>query len=413
MASAPGTVFSQPDGSFVEIGILPAGTTLTDGEAGGSGSGSGTTNRDRTVAYRCDTDLVTIDSFIRFETPYVYDLQYSCSNSVDIAMQDVSEKILVAAASEYNILPPGTGCAVPPTTISSGYGTGTGGGRSNWIAGAFSNTPDVLVPNIPCLVATDADLNECCRVVEGAMQFQPSGGYEGDEFRDFVANTLKESSFASGETFQTTYRGATIDYTYTPAEDPRDQLESETEDPRDTSISAIGNAENQQTGGDGNKVTAMGGALLSGLVVAFIGVLFIVFRRRRQNRYDDEDLEANMSNTDMDAAEGHETLQLDLQLDVLSDSNMERNHSPRRNQERYIESPSHSNAYEYKFDLSSSMKNDVMGTYGAGPTSMAVTAPYGISGEASDNGSEVDSWAQTDGTVGSLEDNLDEITAEI
>lgn len=395
MASAPGTVFSQAAGSFVEVGILPAGTLTAPGG-----------NRDRIVAYKCDSDLVTIDAFIRFGTPYVYDLQYDCSNSVDNAMQDVSEKMLIAAASEYNILPPGTGCAVPP--IASGYGAE--GERSNWIAGAFSNTPDSIVPNVPCLVATDADLNECCRVVEGAMQWQPSGGYDADEFRDFVANTLKKSSFANGETFQTTYRGATIDYTYTPAEDPRDQLESETEaDPRDTSVSGIGNAETQQIDGDG-KLTAMGGALLSGLVVAFIGVFFIVFRRRRQSRYDDQDLEANMSNTDMDAAEGHET----LQLDVLSDGNMERNHSPRRNQERHIESPRPNIAYEYKFDLSSSMKNDVMGTYGGGgPTSMAVTAPYGISGEASDNGSEVDSWAQTDGTVGSLEDNLDEITAEI
>jgi hypothetical protein len=395
MASAPGSIFSQAAGSFVEVGILPAGT-LT--EIGG--------NRDRIVAYKCDSDLVTIDSFIRFETPYVYDLQYPCSNSVDNAMQDVSENLLVAAASEYKILPPGAGCAVPP--IASGYGAE--GERANWIAGAFSNTPDSLVSNVPCLVATDADLNECCRVVEGAMQFQPSGGYEGDEFRDFVANTLKKSSFTSGESFQTTYRGATIDYTYTPAEDPRDIFESETEDPRDTSVSAIGNgAETQQTGGD-SKVTAMGGALLSGLVVAFIGVLFIVFKRRRQRGFDDEDLEANMSNTDMDAAEGHET----LQLDVLSDGHMHNDSSPRRNQERYIESSSPSNAYEYKFDLGNSMKNDVMSTYGnGGPTSMAVTAPYGISGEQSDNGSEVDSWAQTDGTVGSLEDNLDEITAEI
>jgi hypothetical protein len=395
MSFYPGAVFSQEEPSFSEVGILPAGT-----EPGG--------NRDRIVAYRCDSNLVTIESFLRFSTPYVYDLKYPCSNSVDNAMQDVSEKILVAAASEYKIVPPGTGCAVPPNP--SGFGAESE--RSNWIAGAYSNTPDVLVPNdFPCLVAADADQNECCRVVEGAMQFQPSGGYDGDEFRDFVANTLKKSSFTSGESFQTTYRGAIIDYTYTPAETPRDQFESETEDdPRDTntSVSGIG-TETQQTGDD-SKVTAMGGALLSGLVVAFIGVLFIVFRRRRQSRYDDEDLEANMSNTDMDAAEGLET----LQLDVLSDGNMDRNYSPRRNQERYIESSSHSNAYEYKFDLSSSMKNDVMGTYGGGgPTSMAVTAPYGISGEASDNGSEVDSWAQTDGTVGSLEDNLDEITAEI
>jgi hypothetical protein len=386
MALASGTVCTLPADSFVKVCILPAGTT--------------TEIEDRTVAYECDSDLVTIDSFIRFETPYVYDLQYLCTDSVDNAMEDVSERMLVAAASEYRILPPGTGCAVPP--IASGYGGD--GERPNWIAGAYSNTPDSLVPNVPCLTAADADLNECCRVVEGAMQFQPSGGYDADEFRDFVANTLKKSSFTSGESFQTTYRGATIDYTYTPAEDPRDQLESETEDPY---VSGVGNAETSEQAGDGSKVTAMGGALLSGLVVAFIGVMFIVFRRRRRQSRFDEDLEANMSNTDLDGAEGLET----LHLDVLSDGNMDKNHSPRRNQERFVESP---RPNEYKFDLGNSMKNDVMGAHGSGgPTSMAVVAPYGMTAEASDNGSEVDSWAQTDGTVGSLEDNLDLITAEI
>lgn len=81
----------------------------------------------------------------------------------------------------------------------------------------------------------------------------------------------------------------------------------------------------------------------------------------------------------------------------------------------------------YTFDLANSLKNDVMGTYGnstgggssdndpyssmmSGPTSMAVVPPYPMD-ETSD--SEVDSWAQTDGTVGSLEDRLEEITAEI
>jgi hypothetical protein len=205
-----------------------------------------------------------------------------------------------------------------------------------------------------------------------------------------------------------------IDYTYSPAEDPRDQLEQETEDPdaggRGNIVSAIGG--NEEPIGDGDsKITAMGGALLSGLVVAAIGVLFIVFRRRKQRRFVDHDLDDSMDKTDiktdmdMHHAESLET----LQLEVLSDG-MGNNSSPRRSQERYDESLSNQ-SYEYKFDLGNSMKNDVMGAYGGGgPTSMAVVSPYPMSGE---DASEVDSWAQTDGTVGSLEDNLEEITAEI
>jgi hypothetical protein len=393
MASPEGTVFTQPPASFVLIGSL--------NQADGT---------DRTVSYTCDTDLVTIDSFIRFETPYVYDLQYPCVDSVDSAMQGLSENLLRAAAEEYEILPPGMGCAVPP------LGYGNEGVRENWIAGAFSNTPDSLVPNVECLSLPNENSSTCCVVVEGSMQFQPSGGYDGDEFRDFVKDTIDKPSFTSGESFQATWRGVEIDYTYSPAEDPRDQLESETEDPGDAgnagdnTVSAIGgNAEPIGQQSEDNKITALGGALLSGLVVTAISVLLIIFRRRRQSRIDD--LDPNMSKTDMDThhAESLET----LHLDVLSDGGMNNNSSPRRSQERYDESPSNQ-SYEYKFDLGNSMKNDVMGTYGGGgPTSMAVVSPYPMSGECSDNASEVDSWAQTDGTVGSLEDNLEEITAEI
>jgi hypothetical protein len=367
------TVFTQPPGSFVLIGK----------------------NADRTVAYTCDPDLVTIDSFIRFETPYVYDLQYPCATPLSwmIAMQDVSENLLNAAADEYGILPPGNGCAVPPKGYGQDAGSGYGDGeRSNWIAGLFSSTPDELVPNVKCL--SDTTDTECCVVVEGSMQFQPSGGFDGDEFRDFVSSTLNRRSFTSVETFNTSFRGAAIDYTYSPGEDARDQL---AEGPRGPTVSAIGNEQPSSQPDDG-KVTYLGGALLSGLVVATIGALFIVFRRRRRSRFDDHDLEEAASDVDAESQDA-------LQLEVLSDGN----HSPRRSQEHYADSPSPRQAYEYKFDLGNSMKNDVMGTYGGGgPTSNAV-----MSGEVSDNGSEVDSWAQTDGTVGSLEDNLDELTAEI
>lgn len=94
---------------------------------------------------------------------------------------------------------------------------------------------------------------------------------------------------------------------------------------------------------------------------------------------------------------------------------------------------------KYAFDLSSQQSFNVMGKYGfhgspAGatppPTTMQVVAPYPIldnnnsetqSCASSTNqsigtttdASEADSWAQTDATVGSLEERLEEITAEI
>ena len=85
---------------------------------------------------------------------------------------------------------------------------------------------------------------------------------------------------------------------------------------------------------------------------------------------------------------------------------------------------------KYAFDLGHSFKMKVMGTYA--PTTIPVVAPYPMHGSFTNVGappqqqpanndmdlsgcdSEAeDSWAQTDGTVGSLEERLEEITAEI
>ena len=77
----------------------------------------------------------------------------------------------------------------------------------------------------------------------------------------------------------------------------------------------------------------------------------------------------------------------------------------------------------FAFDLGQSFKNDIMrkhstishrnfaGNNANAPTMIAVVPPYPMMEETSD--SDIDSWAQTDGTVGSLEERLEDITAEI
>lgn len=77
----------------------------------------------------------------------------------------------------------------------------------------------------------------------------------------------------------------------------------------------------------------------------------------------------------------------------------------------------------FAFDLGQSFKNEVMRKHSTAshrnfaansanaPTMIEVVPPYPMMEETSD--SEVDSWAQTDGTVGSLEERLEDITAEI
>ena len=90
-----------------------------------------------------------------------------------------------------------------------------------------------------------------------------------------------------------------------------------------------------------------------------------------------------------------------------------------------LDNDDHPGSPKYAFDLGQSLKMKVLGTYA--PTTIPVVAPYPLHGSFTNVGplsntdmdisgcdSEAeDSWAQTDGTVGSLEERLEEITAEI
>ena len=71
------------------------------------------------------------------------------------------------------------------------------------------------------------------------------------------------------------------------------------------------------------------------------------------------------------------------------------------------------------FDLGTSFKDQLMGVHapqkGARPSDHMLGGRYGVGRGMSSDGAEsdADSWAQTDGTIGSLEGHLEPITAEV
>jgi len=163
---------------------------------------------------------------------------------------------------------------------------------------------------------------------------------------------------------------------------------------------------------------------MAALIAAVLGVGFLMYRRYRQRS-----TTANTVSKDTDEMFGDDA---PFRVSVLSDdadcydaNNMNANAEKyNQNQTGTISSFDDDSGNDavlppkYAFDLSQSFKNDVMGTYGgvansnrSPPTTMQVVAPYPILDETDD--SVADSWAQTDGTVGSLEERLEEITAEI
>ena len=68
------------------------------------------------------------------------------------------------------------------------------------------------------------------------------------------------------------------------------------------------------------------------------------------------------------------------------------------------------------FDLGNSFKDQLMGVHGrSSQNKMNMNHPFGMHHGSVDAASEsdADSWAQTDGTIGSLELQLEPITAEV
>jgi hypothetical protein len=207
--------------------------------------------------------------------------------------------------------------------------------------------------------------------------------------------------------------------------------------PQDATVGAI--TQQSSEGGD-EDITITGGFLIASFIGVMMGVFFVLFRRHRKNEnsgrhiYDgaiDDTFREQGENNDDD----------DFHVTVVNDPNY--NSFPVKRQmtcrscitetengdgdafESELldnDDMEHPISPKYAFDLGQSFKMKVMGTYA--PTTIPVVAPYPLLNSHPANDMDLpvvsscdseaeDSWAQTDGTVGSIEERLEEITAEI
>ena len=142
--------------------------------------------------------------------------------------------------------------------------------------------------------------------------------------------------------------------------------------------------------------------MVAGFVAAFLGLFFVLYRRRQQFLAA-QDLEIALSKSDLDDMSPR-----DNDSGVLRPENFEpeigADGDVEGNEDEY-------SASNYRFDLATSMKNELFNIHGrAVDPPKSYGAGVGIE-ETSD--SDADSWAQTDGTIGSLELQLEPITAEV
>ena len=338
-----------------------------------------------TAGYACSRLTAPGNEYISAEVPYIYDLSYPCTGSDEEAKDFVEQELLTRVAASQRMLDvDASGCISPPI-------------GAPWIAAVRSGEKDQFLPSFDCLKTPEGVPGQCCVVVKGSMTMLPVGPFQLDDLKRMVSEQLDDVTY---EGYQTQYLGA--------------EVEIPPESGLDTITPAISQPENPRLQSDNKNMTAMGGFLAGGLIAAVIGMALVLFRKRRRQRYlGDSGAAVSKSMGDEESVQVHVSVMPDEHRPPsLPASRRDEPDLPVRNYEGGI-------YQNYKFDLADSFKNEITGKYGGssennsssnGPSSMPVVPPYPME-ESSD--SEVDSWAQTEGTVGSLEERLEEITAEI
>jgi hypothetical protein len=347
-------------------------------------------------------NIVTVEHF--------YDLVYNCSSSVSVqdAANIIAGQLLLDAANRWKILPNGEACTNPETE----YGA--------WLFGVSSKGEHVTVSDFGCQLLTPDDaLNECCQVIRSEMLFIPTGGYNVTALKIFVQDRLNASK--SG-----LYRAASIEPVFVEDLPIHDDVGGNMNEPNRTNASGLQgtDAATQESPNNGN-ITVPGGFLIACLVAVVAGVFLVLYRRYRIDRHP-LDVSGNTMEKDDDVCNstmenGPSCEDNDFQVTVLNDHTY--NSFP---VQRFISNGSFitdpeldvfesqledSLPQRYAFDLGESFKNNVMGAYA--PTTVPVVSPYPMVEDTSCDSEADDSWAQTDGTVGSIEERLEEITAEI
>lgn len=338
------------------------------------------TNADGVVnGYRCDL-LTQGNSFVPVTMPYYYDLTSPCTEASN-AMQMMESLLLDSVATTYRMLPDAVSCYEPPPTQSG----------EPWLAAVRVQTPAAFVSAFDC-EETPSDPEMCCTLVKGELTLETVGNYNLKAARDHLKVQFNEGWLTSGTTYTTNYRGSELDYS---AEGGRGNLP---EIPEANGVKSTPAPQQQE-----RKITLVGGFIIAGVTTVICGALLTLYRRIRHKRQSRRTRDALAKS--IDDFDGQSFDLPTIAIDVISEG------SP---PSKDLHSFNSSQPASYRFDLSDTMRDDVLGKFGEtsqaspipswGPTSIAVVPPYPLE-ETSD--SEVDSWAQTDGTVGSLEPPLD------
>mmetsp|Transcript_49929 Transcript_49929/g.120957 ORF Transcript_49929/g.120957 Transcript_49929/m.120957 type:complete len:450 (+) Transcript_49929:543-1892(+) len=242
----------------------------------------------------------------------------------------------------------------------------------------------------------------------------------------------------------------------------RDSLNDAVNDGGATDSLVAGQPTTQNNGADRRTITIVGGLLVAAFGLAFFGICFILYRRRQyflhqrqvhqwENNGGGEDGGGEVVVGDLDLDGNNKDSGLGGDLERYNTSNTEEEEKDdeyandgmmeqQQQQQQYhqstsdgitrddVSSPQRDLESSLDDNLGASLKDQLMGvhgTLGGGSRNSGLNLQAGNGGklggfgsllpstQSVDGDSDADSWAQTDGTIGSLEIGLEPITAEI
>lgn len=330
------------------------------------------------VAYEC-SQVVQDNLVTPIQANFLYDLVYKSSLGQDRARQFVETSLLQQVASEYG-LEDGSACEGAPT---SGI----------WLVRASSNPQDVPNPDLDeCYELTPGE-GESCVSLQGIMTGYVIGPDDISGFIDFIATQLNSGDVNDGSKFRAKFLGTSITQKPPRENTPEPIVEEPTPPPKSS---------------DDSKLSTTGIALISGLVVVFAALAFVLYRRRKhvlarrclesQHAVDRAHMEHNHTQKNsfvggLAGLDGMETPASSRSLADEEDSAC----AP----EQY---PPVYDTYAFEGrDVGGMYKKELMGIHGhiGAPPSAASTPARSVADVSSE--SDVDSWAQADGTLNSLD----------
>jgi hypothetical protein len=235
------------------------------------------------------------------------------------------------------------------------------------------------------------------------------GGNQIPDVMDYLESALRGSAITDNTPFGVSYLGVPVIDSGI-SDSGRDNL---------APPSNLNEAEKEVQPDNGHTITIIGGFLVAAFCVAFVGIALVLWRRRRAYMKYNREMHLSLSKSSDPLqqydTEPHVTIS-DEECAEISASNK---HQP---PELSSPTPTEENfPNNITFDLGTSFKDQLMGIHAGGgqrgrPHHMAGpfgTGPFGTAPSADGADSDADSWAQTDGTIGSLELQLEPITAEV